>query len=82
MARACASRVDGPVGVKVPKGAKEGTKLRLRGKGVFRGQAGGRGEQFVEIHIAPPEGADEALAQFMADWEKTHPQNPRRKGVA
>jgi len=74
--------VDGPVDVKVPKGAKEGTKLRLRGKGVSRGQAGGRGDQFVEIHIAPPEGADEALAQFMADWEKTHPQNPRRKGAA
>jgi DnaJ-class molecular chaperone len=72
--------VHGPVEVKVPKGAREGTKLRLRGIGVPRGQAGGRGDQFVEIHIAPPEGADEALAKFMADWEKTHPQNPRRKG--
>jgi DnaJ-class molecular chaperone len=74
--------VDGPVDVKVPKGAKEGTKLRLRGKGVSRGHSGGRGDQFVEIHIALPEGADEALAQFIADWEKTHPQNPRSKGAA
>jgi DnaJ-class molecular chaperone len=74
--------VDGPVDVKVPKGAKEGTKLRLRGKGVSRGNAGGRGDQLVEIHIVPPEGADETLAQFMAEWEKTHPQNPRRKGAA
>jgi DnaJ-class molecular chaperone len=74
--------VDGPVDLKVPKGAKEGTKLRLRGKGVPRGNAGGRGDQLVEIHIMPPEGADEALAQFMAEWEKTHPQNPRRKGAA
>ncbi len=74
--------VDGPVDVKVPKGAKEGTTLRLRGKGVSRGKAGGRGDQLVELHIVPPEGADEALAQFMADWEKTHPQNPRRKGAA
>ena len=73
--------VDGPVDVKVPKGAKEGTKLRLRGKGVPRGKAGGRGDELVEIHIVPPEGADEALAQFMAEWEKTHPQNPRRKGA-
>jgi DnaJ-class molecular chaperone len=73
--------VDGPVDVKVPKGAKEGTKLRLRGKGVPRGKEGGRGDQFVEIHIVPPEGADETLAQFMAEWEKTHPQNPRRKGA-
>ena len=74
--------VDGPVDVKVPKGAKAGTKLRLRGKGVSRDNAGGRGDQLVEIHIVPPEGADEALAQFMAEWEKTHPQNPRRKGAA
>ena len=74
--------VDGPVDVKVPKGAKEGTKLRLRGKGVPRGKAGGRGDQLVEIHVVPPEGADEALAQFMAEWEKTHPQNPRREGAA
>ena len=74
--------VDGPVDVKVPKGAKDGTKLRLRGTGVSHGKAGGRGDQLVEIHIVPPEGADEALAQFMAEWEKTHPQNPRRKGAA
>jgi DnaJ-class molecular chaperone len=74
--------VDGPVDVKVPKGAKEGTKLRLRGKGVPRGKADGRGDQLVEIHIVAPEGADEALAQFMAEWEKRHPQNPRRKGAA
>jgi DnaJ-class molecular chaperone len=72
--------VDGAVDVKVPKGAREGTKLRLRGKGASR-KAGGRGDQLVEIHIVPPEGADEALAQFMAEWEKTHPQNPRRKGA-
>ncbi len=74
--------VDGPVDVRVPKGAKEGTKLRLRGKGVSRGKVDGRGDQLVEIHIVPPEGADDALAQFMAEWEKTHPQNPRRKGAS
>jgi DnaJ-class molecular chaperone len=74
--------VDGAVDVKVPKGAKEGTKLRLRGKGVPHGKDGARGDQLVQIHIAPPEDADEALAQFMAEWEKTHPQNPRRKGAA
>jgi DnaJ-class molecular chaperone len=74
--------VDGAVDVKVPKGAKESTKLRLRGKGVPYGKDGARGDQLVEIHIVPPEGADDALAQFMAEWEKTHPQNPRRKGAA
>ena len=71
--------VDGPVDVRVPKGAKEGTRLRLRGKGVSRGKEGGRGDHYVEIHIAPPEGADEELARFMDEWESKHPQNPRGK---
>src|SRR5262245_27074294 len=74
--------VDGAVDVKVPTGAKARTRPRLRAKAVSRDKAGGRGDQLVEIHIVPPEGADEALAQFMAEWEKTHPQNPRRKGAA
>ncbi len=77
-----ADTVDGPVDLTVPKGVKDGAKLRLRGKGVARGKDGGRGDQFATIRIVPPEGADEDLARFMADWEKTHPQNPRGKGAA
>lgn len=73
--------IDGSVDVKVPKRAKEGTKLRLRGKGVLRGKDGSRGDQLIEIRIVPPEGADDALAHIIADWEKTHPQNPRKKGA-
>ena len=73
--------VDGAVEVKVPKGAKEGTKLRLRGKGAPRGKASERGDQFVSLHIVPPDGVDESLARFMAEWETTHPQNPRKKGA-
>lgn len=71
--------VDGAVNVTVPKGSKNGAKLRLKGKGAPR-KSGGRGDQLVELQIAPPEGADDALAQFMAEWEKAHPQNPRGKG--
>ncbi len=80
-----ADTVDGPVDVKVPKGARQGAKLRLRGKGVPFGKAAsagetrGRGDHLIEIDIVPPEGADDALAGFMAEWEKTHPQNPRRR---
>jgi DnaJ-class molecular chaperone len=72
--------VDGPVELKIPKLAKEGSKLRLRGKGVPK-KGGGRGDQFVQIRIQPPEGADEELARFMTEWEAKHPQNPRRKGA-
>jgi DnaJ-class molecular chaperone len=76
-ARVRVDTVDGAVDVTVPKGVKDGAQLRLRGKGVPRGKGDGRGDQLVKIHIVPPEGADDALAQFMAEWEKTHPQHPR-----
>ncbi len=65
----------------VPKRVKNGTKLRLRGKGVPRGKDAGRGDQLVTIKIVPPEGADDALAEFMAEWEKTHPQHPRGRSA-
>lgn len=76
-----ADTIDGRVDIKVPKGAKDGSKLRLRGKGISRNKDGGRGDHLIEIRIVPPEGADDALAQFMAEWEKTHPQNPRGRGA-
>jgi DnaJ-class molecular chaperone len=81
-ARVRVETVDGPVDVTVPKGVKDGAQLRLRGKGVPRGKDDGRGDQLVKIHIVPPEGADDALAQFMAEWEKAHPQNPRGRDAA
>lgn len=74
--------VDGPVDVKVPKGAKDGSKLRLRGRGLPRGKSGERGDHFVAIRIVPPQGADDELAAFMAAWEAKHPQAPRGKGAA
>lgn len=74
--------ISGPVEVKVPKRAKDGSKLRLRGKGIAHGKDAAPGDQLVEIRIMPPDGADDALANFMADWEKAHPQHPRGKGAA
>lgn len=74
-----AETVDGAVDVKVPKGAKTGTTLRLRGKGVKRDKAGTRGDHLIELTIVPPESPDEELAAFMAQWERKHPQNPRQK---
>lgn len=73
--------VDGQVELKIPKLARNASKLRLRGKGVSK-KDGTRGDQFVTIQIVPPEGADDDLARFMADWETKHPQNPRKQGTS
>lgn len=78
-ARVRAETVDGAVEVKVPKGAKDKTTLRLRGKGVVRDKFGARGDHLIELEIVPPENADDELAAFMAEWEARHPQHPREK---
>nr|WP_243834721.1 DnaJ C-terminal domain-containing protein [Exiguobacterium sp. AT1b] len=42
----------GTVNVKIPQGAYEGQKLRLKGKGSRVGQSGNRGDVYVELHFA------------------------------
>lgn len=74
-----AETIDGPVDVKIPKRARDGMTLRLKGKGAPTGKSDARGDQFVELEIAAPEGGDDELADFIAQWEAKHPQNPRRK---
>ncbi len=73
-----AETVSGAVDVKVPKRAKNGATLRLRGRGVRRDKAGARGDHMLELAIVPPEDPDDELAAFMADWEAKHPQHPRQ----
>jgi len=72
----------GMVGLTIPKGAKSGQVLRLRGRGVKR--AAKSGDQLVELRIVTPMDADGQLAAFLEDWRKTHAEDPRAvmmKGV-
>jgi curved DNA-binding protein len=41
----------GTVNVKIPQGAHEGQKLRLKGKSSKVGQSGDRGDVYVELHF-------------------------------
>ncbi len=72
--------IDGPVDVKVPKRAKDGTTLRLKGKGIVKDKSGARGDQKIELRVVAPKDGDDELAAFMAAWEAKHPQNPRQTG--
>lgn len=67
--------IDGPVMLTVPKGANNGTRLRLKGKGL-PGANGARGDQYVTLRIALPDAPDPALEAFVRDWRTDH--NPRR----
>ncbi|MEO8531929.1 MAG: J domain-containing protein, partial [Deltaproteobacteria bacterium] len=70
-----APTLHGPVGLTIPKGAKSGQVLRLRGRGIQR--KGRDGDQLVALQIVTPKDSDGQLAAFLEDWRKTHREDPR-----
>lgn len=72
-----APTLDGPVSVKVPKGANSGTQLRLKGKGVTP-KNGTSGNQILTLKIMLPEKEDADLAKFVEKWAGKHSYNPRK----
>jgi DnaJ-class molecular chaperone len=71
--------IDGKVALTIPKGATTGQMLRLRGRGVKRGDK--RGDQRVRLKIVAPPVIDSELTAFFEEWRKTHAHDPR-KGMA
>jgi DnaJ-class molecular chaperone len=71
--------ITGPVSLKIPKHSNSGRVLRLRGKGV---QGRVKGDHLIELQIMMPPHPDAALEEFVANWEREHPYNPRRGGGA
>ena len=70
--------IGGRVMLNVPKGASSGQVLRLRGKGVKRGEK--RGDQRVMLRIVAPPEVDAELEAFFRRWREGHAYDPR-KGV-
>jgi molecular chaperone DnaJ len=71
--------LEGPVQLKIPARSQSGAKLRLRGKGVKRGQEAG--DLYVELAIRIPEGANEALAEALKQSTALYGRPPR-EGIA
>jgi DnaJ-class molecular chaperone len=65
----------GPVTMKVPKWSNTGTVLRLKGKGVPRGD-NTRGDEYVALKVMLPDKPDPELEQLIAQWrtKATHQQ--------
>lgn len=72
-----APTLDGPVSVTIPKGASSGRVLRLRGRGIARSGGQTPGDALIELRIVAPVDADQTLRDFLTEWRKTHPQDPR-----
>ena len=70
--------IDGRVALTVPKGASSGRVLRVRGKGVKRGDK--RGDQLVTLKVVSPPVIDGELEEFFRRWRQGHAYDPR-KGV-
>jgi len=56
----------------VPAGSGQGSKLRLKGRGI----AGG--DQYVRLRVVLPERPEPELSEFLARWQPRHPFDPRR----
>lgn len=70
--------IDGRVALTVPKGASSGQVLRVRGRGVKRGDR--RGDQLVSLRIVAPLRIDADLEDFFRKWRESNAYDPR-KGV-
>lgn len=68
----------GPVQMKVPPRAQNGSKLRLRGKGVTRG--GDTGDLYVELQVRVPDQVDTSLEQALQDSDKLY-SKPLREEI-
>jgi len=69
---------DGPVTITVPKGANTGTRLRLKGRGLFDSR-GHRGDLFARLEVTLPEGPDPALEAFAEEQKTKRPYSPKRR---
>ncbi|ABC22815.1 chaperone DnaJ [Rhodospirillum rubrum F11] len=68
--------ISGKVAMTLPPGTTSGDVLRLRGKGIHPANRPA-GDQRVILKIALPPAIDGALANFLSQWRKDHPYDPR-----
>ncbi|MFP3656363.1 DnaJ C-terminal domain-containing protein, partial [Burkholderia sp. SIMBA_052] len=67
----------GAVNLVLPPNSSSGKVLRIKGKGVPRGNASA-GDVYVTLKIVLPDRPDEELAKFMTRWASGTTQNPRK----
>lgn len=67
--------LDGEVSLTLPRGAKSGAKLRLRGKGVPK--TDGAGDMIVTVQIRLPDVENEAAERAVDELERLYSESPR-----
>jgi DnaJ-class molecular chaperone len=69
--------LSGPVSLTIPSHSNSGRVLRLKVKGLPRGDEKTLGDLYVRLSVTLPDTPDAKLDDFVRTWESTH--NPRRK---
>ncbi len=70
-----APTLDGRVTITIPPGTSSGAKLRLKGKGITRGQESG--DLYICMKVIVPKNMEQDAAALVDDLEKKHPINAR-----
>lgn len=71
--------IDGTAKITIPPGVQNGTKLRLKGKGVPNLKSKKRGDQYVEVKVIMPDDIKESDKKVFEDLAKSSPYDPRTK---
>ena len=69
--------IDGRALLKIPQGARNGQRFRLREKGVLNSRTNQRGDQIVEVAIEAPDPHDERTRELLRELATLHPEDPR-----
>ena len=70
--------IDGAVMLNIPPGVNNETRLRIKGKGMPVKKGNERGDQIVILEIRLPDKIDTDLKNFIKQWSREHPYNPRK----
>lgn len=69
--------VDSTAKLKIPAGVQNGTKMRLKGKGVLNPKTRERGDQYINILVSMPDNITETDKKKFEELSETISYNPR-----
>lgn len=69
--------LDGPIKLRIPAGSENGQQLRVRGRGLPKGKAGGRGDYYATLIIHLPQSTNPEEMELWKKLREVSHFNPR-----
>ncbi|MBF0566556.1 MAG: DnaJ domain-containing protein [Nitrospirae bacterium] len=70
--------MDGSTIMTIPEGTQSGKAFKLKGKGMANPQGNGKGDLYVELHVAVPTGINEDAKILVSKLARLYPEDPRK----